>query len=222
MSELFVGFFDWLIALPPALIYAMLLVIAYGENVLPPIPGDMVVVFGGYLAGQGVLNLPAVVVLSTVGGALGFMTMFALGARAGETVRDPSQLRWFPKQGLLKASTSLQAWGIAVVYVNRFLSGLRSVISLAAGMAKMKSGPVWIASTVSSLVWCALIAYAGYAVGDNWEVIGEWLRAYGKVMIGLMGIAFVGVLVIRWRKRNRRPAEASEPAASVSGPSKDA
>ena len=56
MVELFSDFFNWLAALPPVWMYVMLFVIAYGENVMPPIPGDMVIVFGGYMAARGVLS----------------------------------------------------------------------------------------------------------------------------------------------------------------------
>ena len=71
MLDWFSDFFAWMGALPAVWAYATLLVIAYGENVVPPIPGDMVVVFGGYLAGVGQLNLARVLRGTTLGGARG-------------------------------------------------------------------------------------------------------------------------------------------------------
>src|SRR5690606_33515552 len=71
-------FADWLQALPPAWIYATLFAIAYGENVVPPLPGDVAVVIGGSLVGLGLIGFAPLVGVATLGGALGFLTMYAL------------------------------------------------------------------------------------------------------------------------------------------------
>ena len=196
-------FSTWMSALPPLWAYVTILVIAYGENVLPPIPGDMVVVFGGYLVGLGQLDFGLVVLLSTVGGALGFMTMYALGRRLGHVVHDPSRLRWLPKEQVEKVDQWLGRWGYGVVAANRFLSGARSVIALAVGVAEMDMRTTFICATFSALLWTALIVYAGYAVGDNWTVIGEYLRKYGRFVISLL-IVVALVQAGRWWYRQRR------------------
>ncbi|MFV1979940.1 MAG: DedA family protein, partial [Rhodothermia bacterium] len=72
MLDLLTQTLDWMARLPPVLMYLTVLVIAYGENVVPPIPGDMIVVFGGYLAGISTLNIWVVILLSTIGGTAGF------------------------------------------------------------------------------------------------------------------------------------------------------
>lgn len=193
---------SWLEGLPPVWAYLVLLVVAYGENVVPPIPGDMAVVFAGYLAGTGALHLGAVIGLSTVGGALGFMTMYVIGRRVGGAVFDPDRLRWLPKAQIRKARSWLERWGYGVVAANRFLSGARSVISLSVGMAEMEAGRTALWATVSSAVWTALIAWAGYAVGDNWEVVRGWLQTYGQVMVTLLVlVALVVVGRKLWRRR---------------------
>lgn len=201
MIDWFSNFFVWMEALPPVWAYLTLLIIAYGENVLPPIPGDMVVVFGGYLAGLGQLHLGVVVFLSTVGGALGFMTMYAVGYKLGEAVLDPDRFRWLPRQGFDRAQRWVQKYGFGVVAANRFLSGARSVISLTAGMFRMEVR--WTAwwCTVSALLWTGLISYGGYVVGENWELVVQYLRAYGRVvLILLLLIAAAGTLRWYWRE----------------------
>jgi membrane protein DedA with SNARE-associated domain len=210
MLDWFSNFFTWMQGLSPVWAYATLLVIAYGENVAPPIPGDMVVVFGGYLAGLGQLHLGVVIVLSTIGGALGFMTMFAVGVRLGEAILDPDRYRWLPRDGIEKARRWLQRYGYGVVAANRFLSGARSVISLTAGMAQMDTWRTLFWCTVSAFVWTGLISYAGYAVGDNWELVVTYLRAYGRVILTLLLLA-AAVLVGRWYWRQRSPAGSGRP-----------
>ena len=86
MGEFLADIVEWMSSLPALWAYIMILVIAYGENVLPPIPGDMIIVFGGYMVGIDRLDITPVIILSTIGGSLGFMTMYVLGNRIGRRV----------------------------------------------------------------------------------------------------------------------------------------
>ncbi len=221
MFDWFSDFFSWMQALPPLWAYFTLLLIAYGENVLPPIPGDMVVVFGGYLAGLGQLHLGVVILLSTIGGALGFMTMYAIGYQLGRAVLDPNRFTWLPREGFDKAQRWIHTYGYGVVAANRFLSGARSVISLTSGVAQMEPWRTAWWCTVSALLWTGLISYAGYEVGENWELVVEYLRAYGRIVLILLAVGAAGLAVYwYWRRRQRsrsldpasdEPADADDP-----------
>lgn len=205
---------NWMSSLPPALMYLTILVIAYGENVVPPIPGDMIVVFGGYLAGLATLNIWIVILLSTIGGAAGFMTMFAIGARLGEAIMAPERYRWLPKDQILVGKRWLQRWGLGLILANRFLSGTRSVISLVAGMAHMNTRMVLICSTISAAIWTCVLAWGGYLVGDNWEVVGEYLAAYGRFMLWAVILLVAGYGVRRMVRRRQTRDEAVQPERS--------
>lgn len=217
MLEWFSNFFTWMQGLPPLWAYVTLLIIAYGENVAPPIPGDMVVVFGGYLAGLGQLHLGVVIALSTVGGALGFMTVFALGYRLGEALLDSDRLPWLPRDGVQKARRWIHQYGYGVVAANRFLSGARSVISLTAGIAQMEPGRTFWWCTVSAFLWTGLISYAGYAVGDNWDLVVMYLRAYGRVILTLLLLGAAGLLARWYWRREARTAGDARPTDAPSG-----
>jgi membrane protein DedA with SNARE-associated domain len=215
LSSVLDGFFDffaWMKALSPVWAYLTLFVIAYGENVLPPIPGDMVVVFAGYMAGIGQLNLGLVIFLSTVGGALGFMSMYAVGYKFGRAILNPDRLQWLPQEGFEKAQRWIEQYGYGVIAANRFLSGARSVISLTAGMFRMEVGRTAGWCTVSALLWTGLISYAGYAVGENWGLVVEYLRAYGRVVLTLL-VLLALVFGARWywrRRQSNTPASPSQ------------
>ncbi|MEZ4700172.1 MAG: DedA family protein [Rhodothermales bacterium] len=202
MADLFSNVFAWIEALSPVWAYLVILAIAYGENVVPPIPGDMVVVFGGYLAGIGHLNVYSVWALSTLGGALGFMTMYAVGFWVGDAVYDPDRLRWLPKTYLGKVRLWLHRWGYQVVLANRFLSGARSVISLSAGMAHMHRMRTLTYATISAFVWTGVIIWAGYLVGENWEVVSVYLKGYGWFILALTVVA-VAYVWYRSRRKSR-------------------
>ena len=190
--------------MPAMMAYLTIFGISYLENVIPPVPGDMIIVFGGYMAGLGLLNPWAVVGLSTLGGILGFMTMFAIGVRVGTGLLDPDRFKWLPKEKILVVKSKLERWGFRLVAANRFLSGLRSVISLAVGMAHMPVRATLIWCSVSALVWTGLITAAGFFVGENWEVVGEYLRGYGVIITGIIVFFWLiqGIRYLIQRKKN--------------------
>lgn len=97
MGETLTQLAQWMIALSPVWVYCIVLGIAWLENVVPPIPGDMIVVFGGYLAGLGRVDIWIVILLATIGGTAGFMTMYWFGHMFGTAVLEPDRFRWLPK-----------------------------------------------------------------------------------------------------------------------------
>jgi membrane protein DedA with SNARE-associated domain len=214
MEQLVQDFIAWMSEVPPLWAYGIILLIAYGENIVPPIPGDLIVVFGGYLVGIGRLDFILVVLLSTLGGALGFMTMYLIGIKLGRAVLDPDRFRWIPQDQIEKVQQWLLKWGYGVVLANRFLSGARSVISLTVGMAHMNARKTASFATISAAVWTLLIAYAGYAVGENWEVVSEYLRQYGRVVLGVI-VLIVVVQVTRYIVRKRREGKLGKEEAPL-------
>lgn len=206
MGELTIDLFEWIRQLSPVWAYLMLVVIAYGENVLPPVPGDLAIVFGGYLAGAGQLNLFMVIAFSTISGSLGFMTMFWIGHRFGDAALDPDRLRWLPKRKIYRARLWLLRWGYALVGMNRFLSGLRSVISLTVGAAQMNAWKTALFATISALVWTSIIAYLGAVVGENWEAVSSLLRNYGFVVGSLIVLLILAKIGHMFWRRHRRGA----------------
>lgn len=200
MGDALTSIIDWVVALPPGWVYALVLFVSYVENVVPPIPGDMLVVFGGYMAGAGLVDPYVVVLLATLGGLGGFMTMYALGARIGHAIMDPARFRWLPKGRIESVRRHLKRWGFGLVAANRFLSGLRSVISLTVGMAHMSVGPTALWSGLSALVWTALLVAGGYFLGENWTEVSDILQTYGWVLSGLV-VAFIMFQIIRYRRQ---------------------
>ena len=211
MSDFLNSIAEWMEAIPAVWAYAVIFLIAYGENVIPPIPGDMIVVFGGYLVGIGKLSFAVVLILSVLGGALGFMTMYAVGRRLGDAVFEEDRLRWLPKEQIRKAQAWLGRWGYGVVAANRFLSGVRSVIALSVGMAHMPVRAAALLSTISATLWCALITFAGYALGENWRAVADYLARYGRIMVVVLSAVALGVIAWQYIKRNRRGVERGKP-----------
>ncbi len=196
----------WIGDQPPIIIYAVFFGVAYFENVIPPIPGDIIVVFAGYLAARDIILLFPVYALTSIASVIGFMTMYTLGRYWGDLLDRNQERSWFTRMLDVKYMPKVRAWmnrwGLWVVTANRFLSGARSVISITAGMSRMEVRGTVIGSLISSLLWNALLIGAGWEIQQNWHIIGHYLSVYSRIIT----IAIIVVVIVRiiwgvWRKK---------------------
>ena len=198
-------FFDKLVQqigeMEPAGAYAALALSAFLENVVPPVPGDTVVVFSAYLVGRGALSLWPAYGATCFGGFLGFMVMYYLGLRHGRSFFASRGGRFFSPEVLERAEGWLARYGMGLVLVNRFLSGIRSAIALAAGIGGMDWRKVALCSLISMALWNALLFYAGLLVGQNWEEVTQLLQNYNRVMAVAFLVVFLPLAWRRWRRR---------------------
>lgn len=179
-------------SMPPMSIYLVFFSVAYIENVVPPIPGDVLVAFGGYLAAQSIVGFIPILLLTTVASVLGFMSMYWIGHRWGAQIEQKQKgvrvLRFIPVKYLNKVRSWMQKWGVGVVLANRFLAGTRSVISLAAGLGHTRISSTVLCSAISSVLWNGILLGFGWVVHENWRLIGEYLSIYGKVILGVLSL----------------------------------
>ncbi len=202
MIEAGSAFVEWLRGLPPAGIYAVVFAVAWAENVVPPIPGDLVVVAAGSFVALGTLALVPTFAVATLGSVLGFLSVFAAGRRLGTAVHDPARLRWIPRGAVATVEAWLARWGLGVVAANRFLSGGRAVIGLLAGASGMQTGAVVLWSSLSALAWNAVLVGGGVALGTQWPRVMALLGTYGRVVTGVLTVAALA-LGVRWWLRAR-------------------
>lgn len=203
---------QWISLLPPASLYGVFFLVAYIENVVPPIPGDILVAFGGYLAAEQVIELTPVFLLTTVASVFGFMTMYWLGSHLGTQIKEQRNkfwmMRFIPIKYMDKGRRWMQRWGQGVIMANRFLAGTRSVISLTAGISHTPVTPTVVSSTVSSVLWNAILLGFGWIVHENWQVIGEYLSIYSRIILGgILLFILIRAGIYYYRKQNRPPEE---------------
>lgn len=212
----------WLSGLPAAWVYVAVFAIAYFENVVPPIPGDVAIVVGGMVAAAGAVSLPLVVALAAVAGGLGFMTVYAVGRRLGSALLDPERFRWLPKSDIRRAEARLARNGYLVVAANRFMPGIRSVIALSVGMSGLPPARVAALATASATVWSALIATLGYALVDNRAALARLLGGFERMGVALLALLALGLaywlLKAARRRREDGPRNREDPGRRISGP----
>lgn len=193
--------------LPPISIYFVFFFIAYIENIIPPIPGDVLVAFGGYLAAESVIGLVPVLLITTIASVIGFMSMYWIGSRWGTLIQKKKKqfwlLRFIPLKYINKVRSWMQRWGMGVVLANRFLAGTRSVISLTAGLSHTRISSTILYSTLSSILWNSILLGFGWIVHENWLLIGKYLSIYGRIILSGIAIFIVVRLIVHYYDKRR-------------------
>lgn len=211
MDEFLRTFTEWVTMLHPSVIVLLISLIAYLENVVPPIPGDLVVVFAGFLASEGIIRLVPVYMGTTVASVVGFLSMYYLGIYLrgkSKQLNDPKfwMRRFLDPKHLKKARKWMNRWGQWVVVGNRFLAGTRSVIAVTAGYSRTNLMVTSISAFISSLLWNGLLLFAGYLIHENWQLIGNYLSIYSRSILALI-IVVVGVVWYVRRRRRKNQAD---------------
>ncbi|MDP2885631.1 MAG: DedA family protein [Ignavibacteria bacterium] len=195
-----------LLALNPIWVYLSVFGFAFMENMFPPLPSDVVVLFVGSLVGMGTIDFTAALVVTTIGSTTGFVAMYKVGDWFGAKILETGKLRFIPLDSVHKVEGWFRKYGYVLIVINRFLTGTRAVVSFFAGMSKLPLTPTTALSFVSALVWNFLLLFAGKELGENWQVIAAYLETYSKAVTGILMVAvilFVGRYVFyRLRANN--------------------
>jgi membrane protein DedA with SNARE-associated domain len=174
------------------------------ENVFPPIPSELVIPLAGYVAAQGGLRLPLVIVTASAGSVAGAAVWYWIGRSVGER-----RLReWVDRHGkwLTLSGTDVdraQRWfsrhGNAAVFFGRLVPGVRTLVSLPAGFTRMPALPFLVYSALGTIVWTAALAYAGVALQSNFTIVGDYIDIVTNVVLGVIGVLIATRYVRCWR-----------------------
>ncbi len=183
--------FDWIADLIsaggiPGVAAVMLL-----ENLFPPIPSELVMPMAGFLAGTGELPLIPVILAGVLGSVLGTLFWYWIGHAMGEArflafidrygfwltlSRDEAEraLAWFRR------------WGYWAIFLGRMVPGMRTLISVPAGLSGMPMLPFLAITTAGSLIWVTFLTLGGLLLEANYHLLAEWLDPGTTIVIGLV------------------------------------
>jgi membrane protein DedA with SNARE-associated domain len=174
-----------------------------------PIPSEVVVPLGGVLAAQGHVALWQVVIVATLANLVGSLIIYALGRYGGRDLilRYGRYVR-LTSRHVESADRWFERWGSGAVFVTRILPGVRSIISLPAGISRMPVLRFALFTTLGSIPWNLGLAYLGYLFGANWDQLQGYFHRYDRVLYALIACAVLAVIAWAWwRWRNMRTAE---------------
>jgi membrane protein DedA with SNARE-associated domain len=199
---------DWITNLMTSMGYLGIGLLMFLENLFPPIPSELIMPLAGFNIAKGKMAFLPAIAAGTIGTVLGALPWYYLGCQLGEerikklvdrygkwlriSVRDVDRAKgWFDRSGQF------------AVLIGRLIPGVRTLISLPAGMAKMPIAPFVLYSTVGTALWVSLLTYGGYVLGDKYEDIEHFIAPFSKIILGLiLGAAVVWLLRKYLRNRN--------------------
>ena len=170
----------WLQQLSPFWVLAFMFFVAYIENVFPPSPSDVFLIFAGTMIGVGTVGFFPSLLVATLGSTLGFLTAYLVGRYFQRSIVAGRFSRWLPVNTIQQVEGLFQKYGYGVIVANRFLAGTRAIVSFFAGMSKMNLPVTTALCTVSALAWNALLLYLGKIFAGNWRQAAEYLETYSK------------------------------------------
>lgn len=196
--------FDWLVTLPPGTLYAVLAFTAALENLVPPFPSDLTVMFGSFLVAQGNRGtLLAVFLFTFAGNVGGAMIVYVLGRRYGA---EPLERRLAGKHAEsfdARLRRLFDRFGMAAIFVSRFVPGVRAIVPAFAGALRLPVGGVFTMIAVASALWYGFITYVAFRVGADWDRLRSTLERYGSAAAIGAGV-LLGVGLLAWFLTRRR------------------
>lgn len=183
------------------------------ENVFPPIPSEVILLFGGFMTTYTSMNVIGVIVASTLGSVLGAIILYYIGKILNKErlkkiiTSKPGKLLRLKPEDIDKADEWFDTKGNKTVFFCRFIPVIRSLISIPAGMSEMPMKKFLIYTTLGSLIWNAALTIAGSIVGENWTSILEIMDNYSHIIVILLAIIFVIAIIVFYSKRRKSNAK---------------
>lgn len=203
---------EWVTQIMVSLGYWGIALLMFLENLFPPIPSELIMPLAGFTISQGKMAFVPALSAGVIGTMLGALPWFYLGRYLGEDRLKNWLNRYGKWLGISGEEISkTQRWfyrhGTKAVFFGRFVPGIRTLISLPAGFSDMHFSQFLIYSTLGTLGWTFLLTYAGYLLGDNYELVEKYVGPLSKIALGIVLLAFGAWLIQHQRKRrsNRNP-----------------
>lgn len=210
------GIGGWIVSVMDALGAPGAGLLVFLENLFPPIPSELILPLAGYTASVGTLGIVAVLLWTTVGSVTGAWVLYGIGAWLGRDrlIRVVRKIPLVDVDEVEQAEDWFRRHGGASVFVGRLVPGVRSLISIPAGLERMSLVSFTLYTLAGSALWNSVLVGAGYLLGENWGTVGVYVERFQYVVI-----AVVLALVVWYIVHLVRKARAGDDAPS--SPSED-
>jgi membrane protein DedA with SNARE-associated domain len=183
----------------PGIFFLMIL-----ESALIPIPSEIIMPFSGFLASTGKLSSVGVVLSGTFGNLVGSILTYYLGINVGRAfLIKYGRYVFFKKEHLELTENLFKRYGDKVSFVGRLLPGIRTYVSLPAGIGKTKFTKFVIYTFLGSIIWNSMLTYVGMKLGSNWKNIDKY-----SIYLDLAAVIAIAVFLIWFVYNSRRKSKA--------------
>lgn len=203
--------FEWVRGLVEAGGYGGIFLLMVLENLFPPIPSELIMAAAGFHAGEpgSRLSLAWIVAVAVAGTVAGNLFWYEFGRWLGvERVRPLVRRfgKWFAveEEDLDRATDMLRRWGPFAICIGRMFPGVRTLISVPAGMVEIPRGVFYLWTALGSAVWLTFLAVAGYFLQDNYALVERWVDPLAWVVVGVAAGGYAAHLAYAFRRSRRR------------------
>jgi membrane protein DedA with SNARE-associated domain len=173
--------------------YWGIFIMMFLESTFFPFPSEVAMIPAGYLAAKGEMNLGFAIFVGAAGSLLGALFNYYLAKKYGRKgVLKFGKYFFFTEEKLIKVEEYFKKHGSFSTFVSRLIPGIRQLISLPAGLARMHLGKFSLYTTLGAGIWVAVLAFLGYFIGENEALIKEYLR---QIIIGTLALIALATLV---------------------------
>ncbi|MFD2739460.1 DedA family protein [Sulfitobacter aestuarii] len=192
--------FDWITGLLEQGGYFATAFLMWFENIFPPVPSELVMPLAGFLVYQGKLTLIGVLLAGTFGSLLGTWLWYLAARKFGqERLRRLVEKhgRWLTisTDNLDRASDWFERHGRMAILLGRMVPGVRTLISVPAGLTGMKTAPFLLYSLIGTLIWNSGLTGLGYLLGSQYTRVAQWLNPVTNVLLAALVLIYLYRLV---------------------------
>ena len=186
----------WIMEVISSMGYVGIIFLMFVENVFPPIPSELIIPLAGYMVTKDQLTFLGVVVAGTIGSVLGALPLYYLG----KTIEEKRLRSWIDKYGRWLAISCrdvdrskkwFEEYGVWTVLFCRLVPGVRSLISIPAGVQRMNPATFLVASTAGMALWTTVLTSAGYLLGSNFTKVEEYLDPVSYFLVGGLIVFYI-------------------------------
>ncbi len=176
------------------------------ENIFPPIPSEVILLFGGFMTTYTSLNVLGMTMSSILGSVLGALILYKIGTIFNKDTLKKlihTRLGKFLRINDKEIDSSFnyfQTKGEKAIFFCRFIPLIRSIISVPAGINKMNITKFMIYTTLGSLIWNVVLITLGHIVGNNWKSILKIFDLYSIYAVVIIFIILI-ILIIKFYKK---------------------
>lgn len=180
------------------------------ENIFPPIPSEIILLFGGFMTTYTNLNIFGIIIAATIGSLIGAITLYFIGKilnkeRLKKIVNGKiGKVLRLKAEDIEKADHWFDTKGNKTVFFCRFIPIVRSLISIPAGMSEMDMKKFLIYTIAGSLIWNTVLTIIGSQVGENWPDIVNIFDNYSHIILVLLIILFIIFVIVFYKKKFKK------------------
>ena len=195
-------FLEWVAQLPELAVYIVLMALSALENVFPPVPADVAVVLGAFLAQRGLTSAPVLGVLCWLANTTSAAAMFFYARRRGRRFFESGWRRkLMPPEAIAALQKAYERHGVLGIFLSRFLPGVRAAVTPFAGVVGMSPWRALVPAATASAIWYAVLVGFGSFLGLNWEAARARVDDANRVLAAISVVVTVAVVVWLWRRR---------------------